>query len=349
MKQIKAKILSLGICVILFCGCIPETPIDRDYVNNFNALWKIIDERYCFLEEKGVDWDAIHTKYYQKLCSKEQNDLTFFYLMESMLNELKDGHVNLYSSFDITNYHGLVSDPTTGLNIYARNKHIQGRLLISGGMRYGILQDKLNDIKIGYICYSSFSSSLGNMPFILKAFEETDGMILDVRGNGGGVVENANKLASYFFKEKLLVGYTVHKTGPGHSDFSQPKAHYITPNSEITFTELPVVVLQDRSSFSSTNDFLYKVALADNVIRIGEVSGGGSGMPATAELPNGWRVRYSAVKSYNRDMQQLEGGYAPDIEVHNESYDKNPKAKDKILLKAFEVIKERKNSVNKGK
>lgn len=43
----------------------------------------------------------------------------------------------------------------------------------------------------------------------------------------------------------------------------------------------------------------YKVNLADNAIRKGQVSGGGTGMPATSEPSNGWRVRYSAVKSYD--------------------------------------------------
>lgn len=328
----------IGLIALLLNSCIPNTPINTDYETNFEALWKIIDERYCFLDEKQVNWDQVHEEYAKRLRSQQYNDVTFFYLMDEMLNELKDGHVNLYSDFDIGSYHKLVPDPTTGLNVYARSRHIKGRLNISGGMRYGILADKDRDITIGYISYGSFSNSLGNMSLILTLFEETNGVIIDVRGNGGGLVDNANRLASYFYKDKKLVGYTVYKTGPGHSDFSNPRAQYISPNKQKTFTTHPVIVLQDRSSFSATNDFLYKIALADNVIRIGEISGGGTGMPATSELPNGWRVRYSAVKSYDKDMNQLEGGFAPDIEVHNDSYYEKPDAKDRILVAAVEKI-----------
>ena len=91
------------------------------------------------------------------------------------------------------------------------------------------------------------------------------------------------------------------------------------------------MILQDRGCYSATNDFLVKVSLAPNVYRIGLPSGGGGGMPATSELPNGWRVRYSAVKSLDIHKRSIEGGIAPDKEVANETFDKNPKAPDLIL------------------
>lgn len=321
----------------------PESPVVRDYKSNFEALWKIIDERYCFLDEKKVDWDEVHSRYLAKIKSRELNDLLFFNLMDSMLNELKDGHVNLYSDFDVSRYDDLVPDPTTGLNIYARSRHISGKLFVSGGMRYGLLVTKDRDMTFGYISYGSFSSGLGNMKAIFTLLQNADAIILDVRGNGGGSIENSNQLVSYFLTEKTLVGYTVYKTGPARDAFSKPKAQYITPNEVITYTKKPLLILQDRSCYSATNDFLYKVALAKNVTRIGEISGGGTGMPATSELPNGWRVRYSAVKSYDKDMNQLEGGFVPDIEVQNESYYENPNAIDNILMTAVQHIYTLKN------
>lgn len=335
MNKIRLAILSL--VVIALGGCIPETPGEADQVTNFEALWKILDEHYCFFEEKGVDWNEVHDRYSAKLKETEGDSYRFFVLMSKMLNELKDGHVNLYSDFDISAY-PIAPDPTTGLNIYARSRHLNGRLLISGGMRYGLFTTKDKAITFGYMSYSSFSNGIGNLPVILSLFEKTDAIILDLRGNGGGSLDNCEKLLSYFIKEKCLIGYTVHKTGPGHHEFSKPKAHYISPSSIKTLTEKPVLILQDRSSYSATNDFLYKVRSAKNVTRIGEQSGGGAGMPASAELPNGWRVRYSAVKSYDKDMVLLEGGVAPDIEVHNDSFYKNPAAEDRILITAIKKV-----------
>ena len=47
----------------LLNGCIREEEFDNTPQGNFEALWKIIDEQYCFLDYKQIDWDAIHDKY----------------------------------------------------------------------------------------------------------------------------------------------------------------------------------------------------------------------------------------------------------------------------------------------
>ena len=47
----------------LLSGCIREEKFDNTPQDNFEALWKIIDEKYCFLDYKQIDWNAIHDKY----------------------------------------------------------------------------------------------------------------------------------------------------------------------------------------------------------------------------------------------------------------------------------------------
>lgn len=336
MKRIYIGVLSLMLLSV--AGCIPNEPVDNDQRTNFEALWKIIDEKYCFHDLKEVDWDEVHERYSQRLNERKYTRVEFFLLMSEMLNELKDGHVNLSSEFD-TSSAVINPDVTKGLNVYARSKMIGGRLMRSGGMSYGLFQIKESEVVFGYIAYGSFSSALGNMSIILNLMNEADAIILDVRGNGGGSVDNSNNLISYFLKEETLVGYSSHKTGPGRFDFSKPKALYIKPNEQITYTTKPVLILQDRSSYSATNEFLYKVALAENVVRIGQKSGGGSGLPASSELPNGWRVRYSAVKNYAADMTQYEGGIEPNIFVENVSYYDDPAAEDEIFATAIQYLK----------
>lgn len=331
------------IALVSLSSCVPSQPENTDYRTNFEALWTIINERYCYLDEKGIDWDSIHTVYGKRVDRmielKVDNDITFFELMSRMLNELKDGHVNLQTGFDVSANNEWAGDPTEGLNIYMRNKFISGGLRQSGGMLYnnfGVKQ--YPDRRIGYIRYNSFSSSLGSMPFILNYLSGTDGIILDIRGNGGGLVSNASELAGYFYDERTLVGYACHKVGPGRDDFSEPKEIYVTPAEKARWTTKPLVVLQDRGCYSAANDFLYKISLAPNVYRIGLPSGGGGGMPATSEMPNGWRVRYSAVKSLDIHKQTMENGIQPDTLVANETFDKNPTAPDRILSEAILYI-----------
>lgn len=58
-----------------------------------------------------------------------------------------------------------------------------------------------------------------------------------------------------------------------------------------------------------------------NVTIIGDKTGGGSGMPFTSELPNGWTVRFSASPHFSVDMEQIEWGIDPDIEIDMDETD----------------------------
>ena len=85
---------------ILFCclagltACIREEEYVNDPEGNFDQLWKIIDEKYCFLDYKDIDWDAIGTEYRSRLYPEMSNQ-ELFGVLNDMLYELKDGHVNL--------------------------------------------------------------------------------------------------------------------------------------------------------------------------------------------------------------------------------------------------------------
>ena len=142
-----------------------------------------------------------------------------------------------------------------------------------------------------------------------------NGLIIDVRDNGGGSVENARTLASRFTNKDLFVGYIMHKTGPGHSEFSEPKKRYIETNKYHLRWQKPVVVLANRGSYSATNTFVSDMKCLPLVTVMGDVTGGGSGMPMSSALPNGWSVRFSASPMLDVDGNHIEFGVAPDIAV----------------------------------
>ena len=47
--------------IITFSSCIREDRFDDNPEGNFEALWKIIDEQYCFLDykNKNMDWTGM--------------------------------------------------------------------------------------------------------------------------------------------------------------------------------------------------------------------------------------------------------------------------------------------------
>ena len=228
-----------------------------------------------------------------------------------MLSELRDGHVNLYSAFDYGRYWRWHEDYPSNFSDTLQRRYLGTDYRIAGGLQYKILDDN-----VGYVYYGSFNSAVGesNLDEVIQHLMFCQGMILDIRGNGGGNLTYAEKLAARFCNEKTLVGYMQHKTGKGHNDFSAEEPQYIEPSSNLRWQK-PVVLLTNREVFSAANEFTKFMRCMPQVTVVGDQTGGGSGLPFTATIPNGWTVRFSACPSYDRNHQQTEFGIAPDYNV----------------------------------
>ena len=135
----------------------------------------------------------------------------------------------------------------------------------------------------------------------------------------------------------MLTGYIRHKTGKGHNDFSEPYPIELEPSNSIRWQK-KTVVLTNRRSYSATNDFVNQMSCLPNVTIMGDKTGGGSGMPFTSELPNGWTVRFSASPHFNADMEQIEWGIEPDIKINMDETDE-AKHIDTIIEKARAFLK----------
>lgn len=334
-KDIYIRCRLWGIMFILpflLSGCIREEEIVNTPQGNFEVLWKIIDEQYCFLEYKQIDWDAIHTRY-SKLITNNMTSEGLFEVLGNMLKELQDGHVNLASAHNVSYYDAWYQDYERNFREDIVEDNYLGKASsdyrTAAGIKYKILEDN-----IGYMRYESFSSPIGNgnLDEILSYLAVCNGLIIDVRSNGGGNVTNSTRIAARFTNEKVLTGYISHKTGTGHNDFSEPYPIYIEPNDGVRWQK-KVVVLTNRRSYSATNDFVNQMRYLPNVTLMGDKTGGGSGMPFTSELPNGWTVRFSASPHLSVEMEQIEWGIDPDIKVDMDKADE-AEGIDTIIEKA---------------
>ena len=281
---------------------------------NLDALWELIDQRYCFLsykeKELGISWQEIHAKYSSKLNDK-MSRVQLFEVLCQMVSELKDGHVNISTSLDLGRNWSWKEDYPENLDTELRDKYLGTDYHIGSGLKYTILPDN-----IAYVVYESFSDGIGdgNLSDMLTYLRLCNGMILDIRGNGGGELTNAEKLSRRFTNEKVLVGYMSHKTGKGHDDLSEPRADYDNPSDGVRWQK-PVVLLVNRSCYSAANVFVRNMKEMPLVTVMGDQSGGGGGLPFTSELPIGWSVRFSASPSFDARMQQIEFGIEPDVRV----------------------------------
>lgn len=303
--------LYIYILLFLVSGCIREEQFDNSPKGNFEALWKIMDEGYCFFEYKDIDWDAVYRKY-EPMITEDMSQDGLFEVLGNMLGELKDGHVNLYSASDMSRYWSWHEDYPRNFDILTiENRYLGNSYRIAGGMKYTILSDN-----IGYVYYEDFSRAVGegNLDEMLAYFAPCNGIIFDVRDNGGGTLTYAERIAARFTNEKVHTGYIMHKTGPGHNQFSQPKPVYVEPSNRIRWQK-PVAVLTNRSAYSTTNEFANIMRYMPNAVLIGDRTGGGAGLPFTSELPNGWGVRFSASPHLDAEKNHIEFGIEPDIKI----------------------------------
>jgi hypothetical protein len=292
-----------------------------------------MDEHYCFFNYKNIDWDEIHTRYSERISENMSNEALFTVLGE-MLAEVQDGHVNLVANHDVARYWKWFEDYPDNFDSKIQKKYIGTDYGIAGGLKYKILEDN-----IGYIYYGSFTSGIGesNINQVLDRMAVCEGIILDIRDNGGGLLTNSDKLASHFFNQKTLVGYIMHKTGKGHDDFSKPYEIYVEPSNGVKFQK-KVVLLTNRSCYSAANDFVNSMRYAPNVTIVGDRTGGGSGLPFSSELPNGWSIRFSASPILDAKKNHTEFGIDPDVDVDMTDEDRI-KGVDTIIEKARMIIK----------
>lgn len=347
MKQrLINRILVAGFATIsLVTSCSVEDEYTNDPLKNYNALWQILDEGYSYFDlklEKGTSWRDIYDKYRPEIKDKMSVD-ELYLVLNKMMRELKDGHVNLITTFDYGRYWEWNTDYPENFDEKLVKKYLGDRYRIAGGLYYTQLEYN-NHAKdsIGYIRYASFTTpiSQGNVTSALSRLRGCKALIIDIRSNSGGNISNSDLLASHFLERSRVVGYTRHKTGKAHNAFSELIPLEVKPVDGGLLWLRPVVLLTNRGVYSAANDFTLKMKGLPLVTVLGDQTGGGGGLPFSSELPNGWAVRYSSTQTLDAEGEQIEFGIVPDYDINlNEAM--ATKGYDSIIESAILYINSR--------
>ncbi len=303
-----------------------------DPFQNFDYLADQVDKKYSYFELKGIDWETVQTEYRKKLYAGMSED-SLFTVLANMLNELRDDHVNLVSPFNISMYNVQLTGPA---NVHPRTileHYLLDDLRVTGAFLHGFIANK----QVGYMNYSSFMANVDNesLDHILTRYKDTQGLILDLRANGGGSVVNIPLILERFTPDRRLVGYSITRNGPKHTDFSQRENFFIGRHDGIRYTK-PVMVLIDRGSYSATTFFALATKAFPNITLIGDTTGGGGGLPGGGQLPNGWTFRLSVSQLLDLEGNNYaEEGVPPDIFTN---FDWADLTKDEIIERAISEI-----------
>ena len=175
-----------------------------------------------------------------------------------------------------------------------------------------VASELVGDGRIGYVRISRFSEDVTlELDKALQGFEldSLDGIILDLRNNGGGFTDEAVRVASRFVDEDGMIF-----TSEGRISGSQ--SYYSTGN---LVPNLPLAVIVNEGTASASE--IVAGAIRDNGmgVLIGGQSFGKGVMQMLREFPDGSALKLTTAEYFTPSGDAVHGvGLAPDIEVAEE-------------------------------
>ncbi|MEO1661839.1 MAG: S41 family peptidase [Pseudomonadota bacterium] len=175
---------------------------------------------------------------------------------------------------------------------------------------------------IAYVELNSFGNPEASQGFAdnFEEISKADGIIFDVRNNGGGSSNYGYDVLSRLTQERFAVSSWKTMTyRPAFRAWGYPTDSYEStgntraPNAEQYYAG-PVAVLSGTGTFSAAEDFLVAFDVMDRGPIIGEASGGSTGQPLGFYLPGGGTARITTKRDTYPDGSDFVGdGVQPDI------------------------------------
>lgn len=320
-------------------GCssllLPDDPSD-DPRSVAVSLWTEVDEYYPWFALKDVDWDAVGDTALVGI-GTQISDEELFDRLADMLETLKDGHVALTSPFARRSWDGWYAGHAENFDPEVARSYLGPPTGSSAGgtVSWGLLHPA-----VGYVRIASFGGSdiAAGVDDALRSLGALDGLVLDIRSNGGGSDTNSEASAARFTDRQIHYRTVRYKSGPGHEQFGPEIRHYVEPTGGTRFLG-PLVLLQNRRVFSAAEDFVLAMREITSVTSVGDTTGGGSGNPIGRELPNGWVASIPRWRQWTANGEIFEGtGLAPD-EVVTAPAAELARGRDAILERALEILR----------
>jgi hypothetical protein len=307
---LRALLLLTGLAGLLTAQLTPPaqlTPKEKaENIESFELVWRTVRDVHPDPKLNGLDWDAIHSAT-RPLIENAQSMREVHSIIGAMLSRLDVSHYAIIPS-------GRYKESAEPVASAASAS--KGNLVRFGNlpeMRVYLESRALPD-GAGYIRFNEFldpGTIVPKFQAALKEFAKAPGIVLDLRGNPGGIGIMATGIAGFFIdKEGLMLGEM--KTRDSTLKF------VIFPRAE-TYAG-PLAILVDGGSASTTE--ILAAGLRDlHRARIFGTRTAGAALPSDiVRLPNGDGFQYPQALYVSANGEVLEGaGVTPDEIVEGSS------------------------------
>ncbi|MBE0410532.1 MAG: hypothetical protein IBX69_12460 [Anaerolineales bacterium] len=168
---------------------------------------------------------------------------------------------------------------------------------------------------LGYIRIPTFGENLvEEFDLALDGLLDTPGLVLDLRGNGGGNTRYAFAVAGRFLDESFSIGQDHFRQRLPQRGWRLWLDMRVKPRKPVYSGD--VVLLTDSGCMSTTEQFILALVDSGRAQVVGRRTAGATGNPVQFQLVGDGRARFSTGDFYRIDGTRLEGvGIIPDIEV----------------------------------
>ncbi|GHO90216.1 hypothetical protein KSF_002640 [Reticulibacter mediterranei] len=301
-------------------------PMVNTPVNNFDIFWNTFRENYPFFKQHGLNWDAVREKFRPQVTpatTPAQLEATFV----EMIKPLQDAHtaVNLPSQHLTFTGERPDPQPVTDAEFRQANRIVDSRLV---GKRQSFANDHISfgllPKDIGYLDISSFDdyTDSGRSSDALDALNHAldvafakplNGLVIDVRNNGGGSDAYGVAVASRLTRQGYVAYAKTARDDPNNpSTFTAPQSVTVQPSARSSFHG-PIALLTSRYSVSAAETFTQALLGRPNITRIGENTQGVFSDIMLRVLPDG--ITFGLPNEvYTTDGRSYDVvGFTPDI------------------------------------
>ena len=155
----------------------------------------------------------------------------------------------------------------------------------------GIIEE--GDKKIGYIRLARFGEEADDeleAAIVEVTEEDIDGLIFDLRSNGGGLLNQAVKISNHFLPKGSEVVYTKGR------DNKQNRTHFASNNPNVP--DIPVVVLVNEMSASASEIVAGALQDSDRGVIVGNTTFGKGLVQQIYQLSEGTALKLTTAKWY---------------------------------------------------